>query len=323
MGGASAKLHIRLAADAASVSGARRFVVDGLSAWGQARFADAAELVTSELTTNAALHAGADFMYVTLERRTTGVRVYVEDDGPLGPDMVQARTPATGDRSGSSELDATGRGLAIVGMVAGRWGVDETARGKQVWAELVDPEDAGHLFEEPQRLRPSRAPEAVDELPPGWVLVRLAQCPVELSLQQDRHLDELVRELQLLSVDQGSDQSLALADEIRGLLVSPTHARLTGRRAAERAREEGKDVMDVDMAMPREFSELIVHLHEAVARADQLCAEGHLLTLASPPDVQELRAWMTQEIVGQATRGTRPVPWADWQRTSSVPMDTP
>jgi hypothetical protein len=121
----------------------------------------------------------------------------------------------------------------------------------------------------------------------------------------------------LLSVDRGSAHSAALADEIRGLLVSPTHARLTGRRAAERARDEGKDVVDVDMAMPREFSSLVEQLQVVVARADQLCRDGQLLTLASPPDVQELRAWMTHEIVAQATRGATPTPWAEWHSASS------
>ena len=313
MGGAPGRLHVRLAADAASVVGARRFVVDGLSAWGESRFVEAAELVASELTTNVALHAGAEFMYVTLERGTPGVRVSVEDDGPLGIEVVQAPTHANGDAPEWSELDATGRGLDIVAMVARRWGVDETARGKQVWAELVDPDDVAYSSQEPQPTTPVSAASVPQDLPPEWVMVRLAQCPVGLSLQQDRHLDELVRELQLLSVDQGSVQSAALAEEIRGLLVSPTHARLTGRRAAERAREEGMEVVDVDMAMPREFSGLVLQLQEAVTRADQLCLQGRLLTLVSPPDVQELRAWMTHEIVAQATLGAAPTPWADWQ----------
>lgn len=313
MGGAPDRLHVRLAADAASVVGARRFVVDGLGAWGESRFADSAQLVASELTTNVALHAGAEFMYVTLERREAGVWVAVEDDGPLGVEVVQARTHANGDAPEWKDLDATGRGLAIVAMVAGRWGVAETARGKQVWAELIDPDDVSHSSQEPQRATPSGSARAPVELPPEWVMVRLAQCPVGLSLQQDRHLDELVRELQLLAVDQGNVQSAALAEEIRGLLVSPTHARLTGRRTAERARDEGKDVVDVDMAMPREFSALIVQLQEAVTRADRLCRDGRLLTLASPPGVPELRAWMTHEIVAQATLGAAPIPWADWR----------
>jgi anti-sigma regulatory factor (Ser/Thr protein kinase) len=304
-------LHVRLAADAASVAGVRRFVADGLDSWGDGRFADAAELVASELTTNVALHAGAEFMYVTLERTPDGVRVSVEDDGPLGADVVQARTP-TGEDLEWSELDATGRGLAIVGMVAQSWGVGPTDRGKHVWADLADPDDDEVLApSEPEAPRAPAGP-GPQELPPGWVMVRLAGCPVELSLQQDRHLDELVRELQLLSVNHDDPESAALAHEISGLLVSPTHARLTGRRTAERARDEGRDVVDIDMAMPREFSGLVTRLHEAVARADQLSREGRLLTLASPPEIQELRAWMTHEVSVQATTGAAPTTWAEW-----------
>jgi anti-sigma regulatory factor (Ser/Thr protein kinase) len=311
MGGAPGRLHVRLAADAASVAGVRRFIADGLHAWGDGRFADAAELVASELTTNVALHAGAEFMYVTLERTGAGVRVSVEDDGPLGAEVVQARTPTSEDPTWI-ELDATGRGLAIVGMVAHRWGVGETSRGKHVWADLADPDGVTPALPVPQVELPPDRP-ATQELPPGWVMVRLADCPVELSLRQDRHLDELVRELQLLSVDHDNPESAALAREIRGLLVSPTAARLTGRRAAERARSEGRAVVDIDMAMPREFSDLVSQLNEAVLRAEQLSRDGRLLTLAAPRDVRELRAWMTHEVVAQATSGAAPTTWADWR----------
>ena len=312
MGGEPGRLHVRLAADPASVAGVRRFIADGLDGWGDGRFAEAAELVASELTTNVALHAGAEFMYVTLERTPDGVRVSVEDDGPLGAEVVQPRTPTSEDPSWI-ELDATGRGLAIVGLVAQRWGVDGTSRGKHVWAELTDPDDDSPQTHRDQRPEVDPPGPATGELPPGWVMVRLAACPVELSLQQDRHLDELVRELQLLSVNHDNPESAELAQEIRGLLVSPTAARLTGRRAAERAREEGKDVVDIDMAMPREFSGLVEQLHAAVQRADQLCREGRLLTLASPPEIRDLRAWMTHEINAQATHGAAPTPWAEWR----------
>ena len=98
MGGAPARLQVRLAADPASVAGARRFVVDGLSAWNEGRFVDDAALVVSELATNAALHAGAKFMYVTLERGRSGVTLSVEDDGPLDADVVTARTRTRGRR---------------------------------------------------------------------------------------------------------------------------------------------------------------------------------------------------------------------------------
>ncbi|MCP3423281.1 ATP-binding protein [Nocardioides pinisoli] len=312
---APTRLQVRLAADAASVPAARRFVADGLTSWGERGLVDAGELVASELSSNAALHAMAEFMHVTLERPShpdPGVRVAVEDDGPVGVEAVLPRISGGGDLEWD-DLDATGRGLTIVAMLAGRWGVDATTRGKRVWADLVEP-DAVHGAFAPERAEPAAGPPAGD-LPPGWALVRLVGCPVALSLQQDRHLDELVRELQLLGLDEGNRESAAIAEEIQGLLVSPTHARLTGRRAAEQARAEGLDVVDVEMAMPREFGVLVEQLEWAVTRADRLCEEGRLLTLSSPQDLRALRAWMTHEVLGQTTGGASPTPWADWRAT--------
>ena len=315
---APSRLQVRLAADAASVPAARRFVADGLAAWGEAKLVDAAELVASELSSNAALHAMAEFMLVTLERAAddaAGVRVAVEDDGLVGIEAVLPRVP-TGDDLDWGELDATGRGLTIVAMLAGRWGVDETLGGKRVWADLV-PEPA-HEALDPERAGTGTRPSD-GELPPGWALVRLVQCPVALSLRQDSHLDELVRELQLLGVAEHDSESAAIAEEIQDLLVSPTHARLTGRRAAEQARDDHVDAVDVDMAMPREFGVLAEQLHRAIARADRLCEEGRLLTLASPPELREIRAWMTHEVIGQTTRGAAPTSWPDW--LAVVPAD--
>jgi anti-sigma regulatory factor (Ser/Thr protein kinase) len=321
MESAPGRLQVQLAADPVSVPAARRFVVDALTAWGEGRHVDDAELVASELTGNAALHAGARFMYVTVDRsdEAPGVRVAVEDDGPVGADALHLRTPAV--EAGSfdwTDLPATGRGLAIVAVLAAEWGVEETARGKRVWARLVEPGAVGEP-REPQRSG-TRVDDSLDEeLPPGWTLVRLAGCPVELSLQQDRHLDELVRELQLLGADEGRPESTTLAHEIRDLLVSPAHARVVGRRTAERAREEGKEAVDVEMAMPRELSAMVVRLQSAVARADELCEDGRLLTLTSSRQLRELRAWMTHEIVAQADRGAAPTPWDQWRRRLPLP----
>ena len=318
MQGGPSRWQVRLAADAASVPAARRFVADGLTAWGEGGLVDAAELVASELSSNAALHASAEFMHVTLERAAdtaAGVRVAVEDDGPVGVEAVLARTRG-GDGLDWDELDATGRGLTIVAMLAGRWGVDRTARGKRVWADLLDG-GAVHAALDPERVEPDVGPPDGD-LPPGWALVRLVQCPVALSLRQDSHLDELVRELQLLAVDEHNSESAAIAEEIRGLLVSPTHARLTGRRAAEQAREEHLEHVDVEMAMPREFGVLVEQLQRAVARADRLCEEGRLLTLASPAELRALRAWMTHEVVGQTSRGAAPMSWPEWLAATSA-----
>lgn len=302
-------LSVRLAADPVSVPGARRFVVEGATAVGYAELGDVAELVVSELAGNAALHSAARFMYVSLHDRNGGVRVAVEDDGSVGLEGIVPTPPADDDADEWQEQATTGRGLAIVSMLSSEWGVDPTGRGKRVWADLDDPDAVNEV----------RSPTRVDEpgddheprLPPGWTLVRLAQCPVVLSLHADQHLDELVRELQLLSADRDNDRSQAIATEIRDLLATPAHARLTGRRIAEEARARGLEHVDIEMAMPREFAPLVVRLQDAVSRADELCRANELLTLASPPDVRELRAWMTDAIVTQV-EGARPVTWEAW-----------
>jgi hypothetical protein len=69
--------------------------------------------------------------------------------------------------------------------------------------------------------------------------------------------------------------------------------------------------MDVDMAMPREFSAEVQKLQSAVMAADVLCEELRLLTLASSREVRA-RAWMTEQLVCQIEQGAAPVSWQDW-----------
>jgi len=310
-------LRVRFAADPVSVSAARRFVTDGLVSWERTELIDSATLCVSELAGNAALHAHSTFMEIGLQPRGKAVRVSVEDDGAVPAAVVAPRATFTDpdDIEGFSIDDepTTGRGLAIVSVLAHDWGVEHTAEGKRVWAELAEHEPE-HEVSGPRIEQDGHPQPSPGALPPGWTLVRLAGCPVELSLRQDEHLDELVRELQLISADRDNSSSQALAAQIQDLLISPAHARFTGRRLAEQALAEGRDTVEVEMAMPHEFSEMVERLQQAVTAADELCERMQLLTLASPPEIRELRAWMTHELVAQIERGARPVAWSDWLR---------
>ncbi len=312
---ATGELRVRLAADPASVPGARRFVADGLREWGLADLVDDATLCVSELATNAALHSASTFMEIVLRPLDRSVRISVEDDGMTPAAAVQPRSSFTGSADDPDLLLAdeatTGRGLGIVSILASEWGVEQTDHGKRVWITLVD-DGAEH------RVRPPRT-DVVEEQPPpdatlpeGWVLVRLVGCPVQLSLRQDEHLDELIRELQLMEGDTDNPVSREIAARMEGLLSGPAHARHTGRRIAQRAAAEGKTHIDIEMAAPRELSLDIVALEDAVKAADQLCQERRMLTLASPPELRRLRAWMTQEILAQAIHGEEPLSWDDW-----------
>jgi anti-sigma regulatory factor (Ser/Thr protein kinase) len=307
------KLRARFAAEPASVPGARRFVSDGLRSWGMTHLVDDIALCVTELGANAALHGAAAFMSVTLATKEGRVRVSVEDDGEVPGSVVVPRADySLGVEPGPGVLadePTTGRGLAIVAALASQWGVDATAGGKKVWAEFgrnggPQPGDPGG-----QELA-----DVTPAMPQGWTMVRLAACPVRLSLRQDEHLDELIRELQLLRFDEGGAESQALARQIEGLLVAPAHARMTGRRIAQLADRAGLEHVDVDMALPAEASLMIRELQAAVSAADRLCEDMKLLTLASSPELRDLRRWMTEEVVAQIEEGREPVPWAVWRQ---------
>jgi anti-sigma regulatory factor (Ser/Thr protein kinase) len=109
----------------ASAALGRLFVERTLGEWGCDTLVDAARLLVSELVTNAVLHARTDLELVVKMRRA-GVRVEVRDGSPGEPVVRRYEDEAM-----------TGRGLALVGELATRWGVDPGPHGgKSVWFEL-------------------------------------------------------------------------------------------------------------------------------------------------------------------------------------------
>ncbi|MEW2545511.1 SpoIIE family protein phosphatase [Streptomyces sp. NPDC047002] len=117
-----------------SVAAARAFVRDTLQGWGCSDVVDDAVVLTSELVTNAVVHAGtaAD---VRCLRTDDGVRIEVADRYPEREVPVQATGPSFGN------LDSEhGRGLLLCAALASRWGVEYTPSYKQVWFQLDMPE---------------------------------------------------------------------------------------------------------------------------------------------------------------------------------------
>jgi anti-sigma regulatory factor (Ser/Thr protein kinase) len=121
--------QLPLAATAASVREARETVRRLIAGWGMASIGETAELCTSELATNAVIHARSPVLLV-VSLQPDGVRVEVEDESP-GP-------VAAGSLDGEGE---SGRGLALVDALSDFWGVDEHKVGKSVWFELRRPDD--------------------------------------------------------------------------------------------------------------------------------------------------------------------------------------
>ena len=83
-----------------------------------------AALLTSELVTNAVLHAATP-MCVTLHILPDRIRVDVADGNPAFPSIKEYGKDA-----------ATGRGLTLFNTLASNWGVQAVEGGKIVWFEL-------------------------------------------------------------------------------------------------------------------------------------------------------------------------------------------
>lgn len=108
-----------------SVASARRMVSDAVAAFGLRELDDRAELLASELVTNAVRHAHGPVRVSASHRRDRTITVTVCD---------RASTLPTLERGGRS--DGHGRGLQIVDAMSHRWGVERRGSGKCVWFEL-------------------------------------------------------------------------------------------------------------------------------------------------------------------------------------------
>lgn len=117
-------LRLPLPTELTSAAAAREFVRIALEGSDEG-IIEVIAVLTSELVTNAVLHAGPPIQ-LELSWSTGRVRVAVTDGGA---DRPVARSP---------ELEETsGRGLMIVSALAEGWGVEPVPAGKRVWAEVV------------------------------------------------------------------------------------------------------------------------------------------------------------------------------------------
>jgi anti-anti-sigma regulatory factor len=113
------RLVERMPAGPRAVSTARGLVRDACDRWGTGANADIAELVVSELASNAVRHAGG-LIQVTVSLRRRHLHLAVRDRSFDPP------------RPGRAD----GRGLMLVDAMTVSWGCTEVADGKVVWATL-------------------------------------------------------------------------------------------------------------------------------------------------------------------------------------------
>jgi PAS domain S-box-containing protein len=149
-----------------SVASARSFVRDTLQGWGFADIVDDAVVLTSELVTNAVVHAGTS-AEVRCLRSDEGVRIEVSDRYPEREIPVQS----TAVNMGSPDREG-GRGLQLCAALAGRWGVEYTPTHKNVWFQL-------DLPQRPVGTRAAGPPLPADLLPLADGRVRVAVVQID------------------------------------------------------------------------------------------------------------------------------------------------
>lgn len=309
------ELQLRLAAEAASIPGARRFVTDGLLDWGRGHLVDDAALCVTEMATNAALHSGSVYMNVAMSDLVPAVRLSVEDAGGMVPLPAVAPPPApTAERVASIEaLGTTGRGLAIVSVLAEAWGIDEHQDGRRIWADLTG-DGVEHDVRPPDvSFRDLQGPPEMLASPADWTTVRMPRCPVQLGLQIDQRLDDLVRELQLIDSREGPTPPKDLGRLIERLVTRPAFARHLGRRTALDAAAAGLEYVDLEMTIPRELAVTVRELLDADNLADEISETHQLLTPRSTPEMVALRTWFTEQVTTQV-EGAVPVPFDEWMQ---------
>ncbi|MFJ9817578.1 SpoIIE family protein phosphatase [Streptomyces sp. NPDC101151] len=111
-------------ADPALVAPIRKQVEDQLERWSLSEIAFTAELVVSELVTNA-IRYGSHPIRLRLIHETATLIVEVSDTSHTAPHLRRAKI-----------FDEGGRGLLLVAQLTQRWGSRHTAEGKTIWAEL-------------------------------------------------------------------------------------------------------------------------------------------------------------------------------------------
>jgi PAS domain S-box-containing protein len=110
-----------------SVGRAREYARGQLLSWDLEPLVDTAELLVSELVTNALRYGEGEIRLRLLLDRTLVCEVW--DSGLVQPRRRRAR-----------DTDEGGRGLQLVGLLSAAWGSRRTPRGKTVWFELPLPD---------------------------------------------------------------------------------------------------------------------------------------------------------------------------------------
>ena len=267
-----------------------------------------AALLTSELVTNAVLHAATP-LCITLHILPDRIRVDVADGNPSFPSIKDYGRDA-----------ATGRGLTLFNTLASNWGVQAVEDGKIVWFELpvdfpVAPasvSDGSFRFDLTGVTRTSRHSDAGDS---PDVSVRLLGIPVALLQKSSEEYEALFRELRLMKERSDNAPGAPPLPERLGVLVSQIGTRFNGLGPGmddmwQTAVDNDVEFFDWTLELPQSAVVAVEFYDALLDEADEFGLAQRLLTLPASPTSVAVRRWFLSELIGQL-HGKAPVAWID------------
>ena len=308
--------------DLSSAARARRVVREALLEADRPQWLEACELATTEVVSNAVLHAHTD-CWLTVAVSAGTVRVEVRDASPVLP--VQRDY---------SEQASTGRGLALVAALTDDHGlVDVGPGGKTVWftvtgdpaeqseEELLDAWadadwDLGELLDRP----------VVAE---ATTTVQLLGLPPTLWMAARQHHDAILRELVLhLAERDGAEVDVVATDRARAAISTAVVAALEHARGTATARSSAGELdvrlppVDLALEVPVDLGPAYAAMQDTLDVAERLARAGRLLVHPGLPEVVAVRDWACQQVTAQLA-GIAPSPWpgADQERFTTAVHD--
>jgi PAS domain S-box-containing protein len=279
--------RVRLDPVPESARQARSFVGEALEGAGLPGFEDSATLLVSELVTNAIVHARTPIEVAVVATAAT-VYVGVSDGSGQLPARRDYGTQAT-----------TGRGLALVDLIAARHGTETHDDGsKTVWFELGAADDNAHRVTGRQDTPPD--PTAVD--------ITFRELPLRLARVWQQYVASLMREYLLLIWELDGDADARLVDQA---LAADALADVAA--ALDAAPPPGAgDHVDVTLELARQHGERFEGLDRLLEAIMVMDGRDDMLTPRMQPEMRKLRRWICAEVRNQLA-GHSPVSWSGFR----------